>query len=310
MYPSQSLLFMIREITTLLPSLLYVTLVTWTFPLVSGTFPLLHMSRSSSPTSQQVPAAGAAVSTVSLKLPSFWPADPELWFAQVDAQFRTKKITSQLTKFEHVIASLSPQYATEVRDLILKPPATNLYDKLREELVKRTTASEQRRLQLLFNAEELGDRTPSQLLRRMQQLLGDKAATADKSFLRELFMQRLPPNVRMVLASTKEDEELESLASLADKVVEVAAPVVATVQSSQLSSEMEYLRSEIASLKRLVQSLSTTPRRKHSPRRRTPSPAPPVQSTGLCWYHSRFAEKAAKCLQPCSWESENGLADR
>ena len=284
---------MIREIANLLLSLLYVTLVTWTFPLVSGTFPLLHMLHSSSPTLQKGPAAGAAVSTVSLKLPSFWPADPELWFAQVDVQFCTK-INSQSTKFEHVIASLSPQYATEVRDLILKPPA-NLYDKLREE---------QRRLQLLFNAEELGEKTPFQLLRRMQQLLGDKVAMADKSFLRVLCMQRLPPNVRMVLASTKEDEELECLASLADKVVEVAAPVVATVQTSQLSGEMEYLRSEIASLKRLVQSLSTTPRR------RIPSPAPPVQSTGLCWYHSLFAKKAAKCLQPCSWESENGLADR
>ena len=80
-YLSHPLLFMIREIATLLLSLLYVTLVTWTFPLVSGTFPLLHMSRSSSPTPQQVPTAGAAVSTVSLKLPSFWPADR---FAQVD----------------------------------------------------------------------------------------------------------------------------------------------------------------------------------------------------------------------------------
>ena len=94
-------------------------------------------------------------------------------------------------------------------------------------------------------------------------------------------MQHLPPNVRMVLASTKEIEELESLASLADKVVEVAAPVVATVQTSQFSSEMEYLRSEIASLKWLVQSLSTTPQHKHSPTRQTPSPAPPVQSTSL-----------------------------
>ncbi len=36
----------------------------------------------------------------------------------------------------------------------------------------------------------------------MQQLLGDRASVADSTFLRELFLQRLPSNVRMVLAST------------------------------------------------------------------------------------------------------------
>ena len=263
------------------------------------------MSHSPSP---PPPATAGVVSAVSLQLPTFWPADPELWFAQVDAQFRTKRITSQVTKFEHVIASLSPQYAADVRDLILKPPDANPYDRLKDELIRRTTASEQRCLQLLFNAEELGDWTPSQLLRRMQQLLGDKAATADHSFLRQLFLQRLPPIVRMVLASTKDDEELESLASLADKVVEVATPVVSTVQTTQLSTEVEQLRSEIADLKKLVTSFSTRP--KHIPRRRTPSPAPPDQSTGYCWYHSRFAEKAAKCVKPCSWPTGNGQAER
>lgn len=97
--------------------------------------------------------------------------------------------------------------------------------------------------------------------------------------------------------------------SLADKVEEVAAPVVTTVQTSQLSSEVENLRCEIASLKQLVQLLSTTPRCKHSHKRQTPSPAPPVQLTSLCWYHARFAEKAAKCLQPCTWELENRSVD-
>ena len=235
------------------------------------------MSRHGSPP----PVSDPTLATVSLKLPTFWPADPELWFAQVDAQFRTKRITSQVTKFEHVIATLDPQYAAEVRDIILKPPDTDPYDRLKEELIKRTTASEQRRLQLLLNAEDLGDRTPSQLLRRMQQLMGGKAVTDDQSFVRQLFLQRLPPNVRMVLASTKDDEDLESLASLADKVMEVASPAVNAVHTTELSIEVDQLRSDMATLKKLVTSLSDT-RHPRSFRRRTPSPAPPNRSTTLC----------------------------
>ena len=248
----------------------------------------------------------SSVATVNLKIPPFWLSDPLVWFAQVEAQFSTRHITSQKTKFDHVVASLTPEYATEVRDLILKPPETTPYDTLKQQLIKRTGVSEQQRLQQLFNAEELGDRKPTQLLRRMNLLLGDKAASTDNSLLRELFLQRLPTNVRLVLASTSDTLSLKDLAMLADKIMEVhsTTPSVAAITSSQLSTEVDKLRAEIASLKKLVKQGSATRRI----RTRSPSPARPRTSdSSVCWYHQTFGTDACKCKAPCSWVG-NGQA--
>ena len=99
--------------------------------------------------------------------------------------------------------------------------------------MKRTAASEQLRLQQLLSTEELGDRKPTQLLRRMQQLLsGTTPGLPDGAFVRELFLQRLPSNVRMVLASARPDTSIDELAQMADKIVEVATPSVSAVTTT------------------------------------------------------------------------------
>ena len=109
---------------------------------------------------------------------------PELRFLTIESSFRKSKITSQQSKFDPVVSSLPQTVAAVVRDILRAPPQDMPYDTLKTELIRRTTESEQRRLQQLLTSEELGDRKPSELLRRMKQLLGDKANSLDASILR------------------------------------------------------------------------------------------------------------------------------
>ena len=254
------------------------------------------------------------VAAVAIKLPPFWSSDPQVWFAQVEAQFATRGINNQRTMFDYVIASLSPEVATEIRDLILTPPGEDQYDALKAQLIQRTGISEQRRLQQLLGTEELGDRKPSQFLRQLQQLAGDTVRSYGV-FIRQLFLQRLPSNVRMVLASASDTTPITELASIADRIMEVAisnvpTPVTANISAVSPSSQvfdMEKLHAEITCLKDEIKSLRRAARER-SPRRRSPSPSSESSST-MCWYHQKFGPSTQKCRPPCSY-SGNALAGR
>ena len=47
-----------------------------------------------------------SVDSVAVKLPTFWAAQPKVWFAQAEAQFKLRKITSDETMYFHVVAAL------------------------------------------------------------------------------------------------------------------------------------------------------------------------------------------------------------
>ena len=49
------------------------------------------------------PVQAAAVNNVAVKLPEFWVADPDMWFMQAEAAFRTARINQSRTKFDHVL---------------------------------------------------------------------------------------------------------------------------------------------------------------------------------------------------------------
>ena len=229
-----------------------------------------------------------------------------MWFAQVEAQFSTRGITVERTKYDYIIAALSSDTAMEVRDLILNTPADTPYTVLKRELIRRTAGSNQQKLQRLFNEVELGDQKPSQLLRRMRQLW--PGGDTNEALLRELFLQRLPSNVRMILAPSEATISLNDLADMADRIRDVPIPGIAGVRAPPptTSTEFDALRSEVRQLQELVKTLTVHSRstRHRSPtpaRRRSPSPSGPstAEDHTLCWYHQRFGDAATKCRPPC-----------
>ena len=72
----------------------------------------------------------ASITAASVKIPPFWLADPLVWLAQVKAQFATRSITCQRTRFDHVVLALSNEFATEVRDIIFSQPEVEAYSKV------------------------------------------------------------------------------------------------------------------------------------------------------------------------------------
>ena len=152
-------------------------------------------------------------------------------------------------------------------------------------------------------AEELGDRNPSQLLLRMQQLLGDSGPAPDSAFVRQLFLQRLPPSVSIVLASSSATLSLPQLAEMADKILEVVNPPAVIAVTDPNGSDMRQL---IDILTRLITMLESSlgcaqgsqpgsyqsRSSSHSASRSSSHSTSPIS---VCWYDRRFGPNAHKC---------------
>ncbi|GFQ92768.1 uncharacterized protein TNCT_532641 [Trichonephila clavata] len=122
---------------------------------------------------------------------------------------------------------------------------------------------------------------------------------------------QLPPNVQSILASIQ-PLTAQKASEVADRILEVTPAQVSAVSiyiransddcsESELLKELKFLRQEVKELRR-SRSFS---RNRFNSRNRGKSPKPTVSN--LCWYHYKFAAKARKCIQPCSFqENING----
>lgn len=139
----------------------------------------------------------------------------------------SKRDTSHQSKFAFVIEKLPAEVAAEVADILTNLRTDKPYEVLRQAILHRTRCSEESRIKHLLTNLTLGTSKPSQLLRRMQFLLGSN--TMSDTVLKQMWLDKLQPEIVRILAALTDEVDREKLALIADRIAD-------TTPTRQISS--------------------------------------------------------------------------
>ena len=239
------------------------------------------------------------------KLPPFWREEPEIWFLQVESSFNLNGITQDSTKYEYLISHLDPSILFVLKDIVVNPPSTGRYAAMKARIIKHFAESDESQLKKLLSGLELGDQKPSHLLHRMKSLAGTRVSN---EIMRTLFMDRLPENVKCILAVT-DTMDLDNLSGIADKIYEqfsASTTISEICSNNKINQDSSGLDGKLNEIIHRIDALERRSRQHQAkqfvqvPRARSKSRS--RKDSGLCWYHWRFADKASKCVQPCKFQ--------
>lgn len=250
--------------------------------------------------------AASELHKVSVKIPPFWIDKPEIWFYQVEAQFRISNISAEETKFNYLVSQLDPKFVENIWDIISSGSQTK-YSDSKARLLNLFKESESARIQRLITGIELGDLKPSQLLHKLKSI-----ATSDISdnLIKTLWLGKLPESIKNILVVSKED--IDSLAIMADKINDMS-PRTDICSASNLQSGTNELLDRIKELELQIAQLNVRTgarpkirngtsfrNRSRSSSRRRVNYNPKGK---FCYFHFRYGNKCFpdKCQPPCSW---------
>ena len=126
----------------------------------------------------------------------FWPDKPEAWFAQAEANFHARRITSQTTKFNLVMVALDADTIDGVLDIIENPPDESSYDNLKSRLVQSFRISKVDKIKRALEFPPVTDENPIKLADKIIALTREASG---EDFAKAIFMLKLPDGVRKTM---------------------------------------------------------------------------------------------------------------
>lgn len=250
--------------------------------------------------------------SANLKIPPFWSNRPDLWFIQVETQFRLKGITREQTKYDYLISSLPPESMEIVADIFKTTvPDNEKYENIKKILISRCQDTEERRLDNLLNKIELGDLKPSELYRQMETLAGGNSLI-NQPLLNKLWLNKLPVTIQPCIIAIESTHQQDEIFKIADRIFDsIDRPNVSSVNQSKTNDMHNILQDISARLERLEVRQSRSKSRNYSENRRSfsnnrnkynnRSKSRSIIKNGQCWYHYRFNSNATKCVPGCKY---------
>lgn len=271
-----------------------------------------HNTNNINENTQSNPRDTVEVFKVATKVPPFYSDKPDLWFHQVEAQFRNNKIIRDQTRYDLLVSSLDPKYLDVIAHIIRDPPLHDKYETLKTALIKEFQHSDEKRLTQLLQGIDLGDRTPSALLRQMREI--SKGIVTDK-ILETLWSSKLPETIQAIIASI--NITLDEKAQTADKVQDrinfqtsatTSVPHIPNnsnitqVQACQLTAQIAELTRQFGEFSKKFSDQPRTRSRSRSRNNNTNNNE--KKKFEQCWYHFKFNTNARNCTDWCKFNAE------
>ena len=236
---------------------------------------------SSTPGNQTAPSA-YPVNATSIKTPQWSSDNVREFFYIYEAQFHLNNITSEVTKFWHVISGLPPDVIKKAPKNVMDNPS---YNTLKKALVGTFDIPKPEIFNRLAQSTPLIGK-PSDKLRSLVDY-GERAGVSD-DYVRHRFIRELPMTIRPVIAA-RETTPLSDLGLLADDL-------------------MSYTKTNELFV---GQASNYTPGASEYPKRNNNfskiAPFHPDQRPKVCRFHIFYGSKATKCKNFCQWPDKSSV---
>ena len=259
---------------------------------------------------------------LSFKLPGFWEKELHALFRMIEARFRAQQTFEHQKKLDFVIQAFGEDHLKIISPAFgLKEPHL-LYTHVKLLLMQHYTLPKQTQIHNLLHSVELGSSSPTDFLDRLRRsvISFDLNDQIIKLLTRKVFLDGLPINIMQILAG-QPLTPLDELADLASQIMAVnPSSAVPRSEDSSQTKVNECLVGRLDHLTSLVDNMPSStafqPQSSSTPRTHGAKPSAPSSSLRAssfqqtskrssfpCPYHSRWGNKAHKCVAPCFWSS-------